>query len=132
MKKNGVYLEVYTIVHDFSDGFASINYERLFGKEKIRAIRIGIYPDFATATSIPVTLTRITRPWNKHHLEYGFGFVYRGELYEGHYYQDFPAMMLPLMYRYQKSDGLFIRAGINLWLAWSILPSPSFSLGYRF
>jgi hypothetical protein len=31
--KNGLYAEVYLIRHDFSDGFASLNYERVIGKK---------------------------------------------------------------------------------------------------
>lgn len=45
---------------------------------------------------------------------------------------DMPALMVPLMYRYQKNDGLYFRTGINVFLSWPILPSPSFSMGYRF
>ena len=43
---NGVYAELYLMSHDFSDGFVSINYERVFGKKKRAELRIGIYQAF--------------------------------------------------------------------------------------
>ena len=57
LKKNGVYVEVYLIRHDFSEGFASINYERNFGKKRRTNFRIGIYPDFESTVSIPLGLS---------------------------------------------------------------------------
>ena len=130
--RNGIYVEAYAIRHDFSDGFASLNYERYIGTKKVRALRAGIYPDFESTVSIPLTITRITWPDRNYHLEYGLGLVLRGEIFEGNFYRDVPALMFPLMYRYQKAEGLFFRAGINLWVSWPIFPSPSFSVGYRF
>jgi hypothetical protein len=43
-----------------------------------------------------------------------------------------PAVMVPLMYRFQKAHGFYFRGGINLFVSWPTLPSPSVSLGYRF
>jgi len=43
-----------------------------------------------------------------------------------------PAIMIPLMYRYQKPSGFFFRGGINLFVSWPTIPSPSVSLGYKF
>ena len=136
--RNGVYAEVYILRHDFSDGFVSINYERNIGGKRRTNIRVGVYPDFQSVVSFPMTISRITKPHIHHHFEYGIGAVYRIEHYVSSYnpsktwYHDMPALMIPLMYRYQKNKGWFFRGGINLFLSWPILPSPSFSAGYKF
>jgi len=132
IKRNSIYLEYYTIRHAFSSGLASINYERMIGKKRKTNVRIGIYPDFQSTISIPITITWITAPLKKHHFEYGLGAVYRIEHFEGKFYDDIPAVMFPLMYRYQKCKGLFFRGGVNLFYSWPALASPSFSLGYKF
>jgi len=133
IKRNGVYAELYLIRHDFSRGFFSINYERTIGiKRKMKNIRIGIYPDFESTVSFPITFTWISRPTKKGHFEYGVGAVIRIEKFEGNIYRDIPAIMIPLMYRRQNEEGLFWRAGFNVFVSWPTLPSPSFSLGYRF
>lgn len=139
LKKNGVYVEAYLIRHDFSEGFASINYERNFGKKRRTNFRIGIYPDFESTVSIPLTFSWITNPLGKHHFEYGIGAVFRIEHYVDPYgynskewFYDMPALMIPIMYRYQKHSGLFYRGGLNLFISWPTLPSPSFSIGYKF
>jgi len=132
IRRNGVYVELYLIRHDYSDGFISINYERFVGKKKKMALRIGIYPDFESIIAFPITVSWITGPLKKSHFEYGIGLVTRFESYENQINTDFPALMIPLMYRYQKSKGLFFRGGINLLISTPVLPSPSFSLGYKF
>jgi len=132
IRRNGVYAELYVIRHDFSDGFISLNYERFVGKKKKMALRAGIAPDFQSVIAFPFTVSWITGPLKKSHFEYGVGGVFRFESYEGQTYFDFPAVMIPLMYRYQKAKGFFFRGGINLYLSWPILPSPSFSFGYKF
>ena len=139
MGRNGVYMELYVIRHDLSKGFFSINYERLFGKKQRANFRMGIYPDFESTISFPVTFTWISRPDRVHHFEYGFGAILRIEHYVNEYeinpkewFFDVPALMLPLMYRYQKKAGLYFRAGVNVFLSWPTLPSPSLSLGYKF
>jgi|SRR6056297_895399 len=132
MGRNNVYAELYVLRHDFNEGFASLNYEHLFGQRKVRSLRAGIYPDFESVITIPITFTRITGPARKHHFEYGIGLVYRIERFEGNTYQDVPAAMFPVMYRYHDGKGLFLRGGINLFVSWPILPAPSFSLGYSF
>jgi hypothetical protein len=136
---NGVYVEFYGLRHDFSEGFVSVNYERVFGKKQKANFRVGIYPDFESTVSIPVTITWISRPAAVHHFEYGFGAVARFEHYVNEYevnpkewFFDVPALMLPLMYRYQKKDGFYFRAGINVFLSWPTIPSPSLSMGYKF
>ena len=138
ISRNGVYAEVYILRHDFSDGFVSINYERNIGRKRRTNLRVGVYPDFQSVVSFPITISRITKPRIHHHFEYGIGAVYRIEHYVSSYnpskawYHDMPALMIPLMYRYQKNKGWFFRGGINLFLSWPILPSPSFSAGYKF
>jgi len=137
---NGVYAELYLVRHDFSSGFVSINYERVIGKKRRANLRVGIYPDFESSISFPLTITWITKPTRNHHFEYGIGAVYRIEHYIDPYvliqyrewFYDIPAIMIPLMYRYQKNAGWFFRGGINLFVSWPTLPSPSLSAGYKF
>ena len=137
---NGVYAELYLVRHDFSSGFVSINYERVIGKKKRSNLRVGIYPDFESSLSFPLTITWITKPTRNYHFEYGIGAVFRIEHYIDPYvltplrewFYDMTAIMIPLMYRYQKQNGLFLRGGINLFLSWPTLPSPSLSIGYKF
>ena len=140
LRMNGIYSEVYLVRPDFSSGFVSVNYERVLGKKKRSNLRVGIYPDFESAISFPFTLTWITKPAGKHHFEYGFGAVFRIEHYvdpyvltpEREWFYDIPAVLVPLMYRFQKVNGWFFRGGINLFLGWPTLPSPSVSVGYKF
>ncbi len=136
--KNGVYAEVYVLRHDFSDGFISFNYERVVGKRRKINLRIGVLPDFQSSIAFPITISMISKPLQHHHFEFGIGAVYRVEYYVSSnnptksWYHDMPAVMIPLMYRYQKKKGWFFRGGINLFLSYPILPSPSFSAGYKF
>lgn len=136
--RNGIYAEVYILRHDFSDGFGSINYERIIGKQRRTNLRVGVNPDFQSAVTFPLTISKITKPRFHHHFEYGIGAVYRLEHYVSSenpsqdWYHDIPALMIPMMYRYQKNMGWFFRGGINLFLSWPILPSPSLSAGYKF
>lgn len=136
--RNGIYAEGYLIRHDFSEGFASINYERVLGKKYRTFLRIGIYPDFQSAVSFPLTISWITKPLNNHHFELGIGAIYRLEHFvdpfnpSREWFHDIPAIMIPVMYRYQQNTGFFLRAGINLFVSWPTLPSPSISAGYRF
>lgn len=132
LKKNGIYTEVYLIRHDFCHGFISLNYERRFGKKNNMMLRVGLYPDFKSAISIPLTYTFISPAKGKHHFEYGLGLVVRIESFEGNIYKDIPALMIPLLYRYENKNGLFLRAGFNVFYSWPILPSPSISVGYSF
>jgi hypothetical protein len=130
--RNGIYVEYYSIRHDFSSGFFSFNYEQFVGKKRKISIRAGIYPDFRTTISVPLTVSWITSPLKNHHFEYGIGAVYRIEHFENNFYHDIPAVIIPLMYRYQKNRGLFFRGGVNFFYSWPMLVSPSFSLGYKF
>jgi hypothetical protein len=95
-------------------------------------LRLGAYPDFRTTVCFPLTFTAITHAKSKHHFEYGIGFVFRLEFYEGNIYKDVTAAMMPLMYRYQSDKGLFLRAGVNVFYSWPSLVSPSFSVGWSF
>jgi len=130
--RNGIYAEYYFIRHDFSSGLVSLNYERIVGKKRKTSLRMGIYPDFRSTISVPITISWITSPLKNHHFEYGIGAVYRIEHFQNNFYHDIPAVMIPLMYRYQKDHGLFFRGGINFFYSWPMLVSPSASLGYKF
>jgi len=136
--KNGIYTEFYLIRSDFNSGFFSVNYERLIGKKNKTNLRIGIYPDFKTVISFPITLSWITAPSKNRHFEYGIGAIYRIEHYKNpyipsrEYFYDMPALWIPLMYRYQKNTGWFFRGGANLFVSWPTTLSPSASLGYKF
>jgi hypothetical protein len=130
--RNGIYSEVYLIRHDFSNGFVSLNYERRLGKKNNMMLRVGIYPDFKTTISFPLTYTFISPARGCHHFEYGLGLVVRIESYEGNIYKDIPALMIPLLYRYENGKGFFARAGFNVFYSWPILPAPSISIGYSF
>ena len=137
---NGAYAEFYVVRPDFSNGFISLNYERALGKRRRMNGRIGFWPDFESTLSFPLTLSWITGPHKRHHLEYGIGAIFRIEHYVDPYdpspmktwFYDLPALMVPFMYRYQTSSGWYFRGGINVFLSWPTLPSPSLSLGYRF
>ena len=131
VKRNGIFAETYLIRHDFSDGAVSLNYERIMGKKQNKAFRLGFYPDFESTVSFPVTLTWLTTPSKNHHFEFGMGMVYRVEKYEGKVYKDFPAAMIPVVYRYQNSN-FFLRGGMNVFVSWPTIPCPSFSAGFRF
>ena len=138
ISRNGIYAEVYILRHDFNDGFASINYERIIGGKRRVNLRVGLDPDFQSAIVFPITVSWTSNLLSQHHFEYGFGAIYRLEHYVStdnptkSWYHDMPALMLPFMYRYQKNNAWYFRGGINLFLSWPILPSPSFSAGYRF
>jgi hypothetical protein len=138
LKRNGFYAEIYTIRHDFNSGIASFNYERIVGVKRKVHLRAGLYPDFKSTLSIPLTVTWVTSPLKKHHFEFGLGLVYRIEYYpsienpDRDFFYDVPAAMFPFMYRYQSNKGFFFRGGINLFYSWPILPAPSFSIGHRF
>ncbi len=132
IKRSSLYAEAYIIRHDFSRGFVSINFERNIGKKQRSNFRLGIYPDFESAVSFPLTFTWLTKPLSNKHFEYGIGAVVRIERYNKHWNKDIPALLIPLMYRYQKDSGFFFRGGVNLFVSWPTLPSPSISFGYKF
>lgn len=136
-KKNGIYAEAYLFRHDFNSGFVSLNYERTFGNRTY--LRAGIYPDFQSIICFPITVTWLTNPKSHHHFEGGIGGVLRVEHYIDPYgmnskewFYDFPAIMVPLMYRYQGPKGFYFRIGANLFISYPTMPAPSLSLGYRF
>jgi len=130
--RNGIYAEYYTLTHAFSSGHVSLNYERAFGKNNKTCLRLGVYPDYKTTVSFPLTFSWILFPSKNHHLELGLGAVVRIEHYREKYYRDIPAAMFPIMYRYQRKKGLFFRGGANIFYSWPVLATPSFSVGYRF
>lgn len=131
-KRNHVFVESYLIRHDFSSGLVSLNYARSFGNKARTQLRIGIYPDFKTTVSFPITFSWLIKPQRQHQLEIGLGLVFRLELYESNIYKDIPAAIFPLMYRYQHKSGLFLRSGVNLIYSWPAIISPSLGIGYNF
>ena len=139
LKRNGIFAETYLIRHDFSEGMFSLNYERTLGRRQRANLRLGIYPDFESTISFPLTLSWITKPAGTHHLEYGLGLVFRVEHFVDPYggygdkewFYDLPALLIPVMYRFQKEGGFYLRAGLNVFLSWPTLPSPSISAGFR-
>ncbi len=132
LDRHQFYAEVYLLRHDFSSGLVSLNYAFAVGKKAKTSFRLGVYPDFRSTVSFPMTVTWRTNPLKAHQLEYGLGLVVRLESFESKMYRDIPAAMFPLMYRYQHPSGFFCRCGINLFYSWPVLPSPSLSLGYSF
>ena len=42
--RNGVYADLYLARADFSDGFVSLNYERVIGKRQRTQLRVGLSP----------------------------------------------------------------------------------------
>ncbi|MFZ5939967.1 MAG: hypothetical protein ACOYXB_05285 [Bacteroidota bacterium] len=140
--KNHLYPEFIAIGTDYNEFPVSINYERVFSKNRKWSLRVGFWPDFASNfISVPVTFVRISRPYANHHLETALGpaihFDYyylknddpygpRRMIYE--YYPD-----LYIGYRYQKPGGrLSIRAVLHVFPGWPTAVSPAISAGYRF
>jgi hypothetical protein len=132
IERNHVFVESYLITHDFSSGLVSVNYARSLGKKAGTQLRMGVYPDFETTVSFPLTFTWLIKPQKQHQLELGLGLVFRVEFYESNVYKDIPAAIFPVMYRYQHQSGLFFRGGVNVYYSWPSLVSPSISLGYSF
>ena len=131
IKPNAIFVEFYLVRPDFSNGFLSLNYERIVGGKKNKAFRLGIYPDEFTI-SFPITFCWISRPLKNNHFEIGLGGTYRIEKYNGNFIHDMPSVIVPLMYRHQKSEGWFFRGGINLFVSWPTIPSPTLGFGYKF
>lgn len=131
-RKHSLFSEVYLIRHDFSDGYISLNYEKKFGQNNNRLLRLGMYPDFETSISFPLVIGRILFPDSKHHLEIGFGGIVRFEWYERTIFTDIPALLVPLMYRFDNDKPLFFRAGINIIASFPTIISPSISIGWLF
>jgi len=139
IKRNSIYVEGYFIRHAFNSGFVSINYERSFFEKRNINVRLGIYPDYKTSVSFPLTVSWLSTPLSPHHFEFGIGGVFRIEHYVDpnglstrEWFYDIPAVMIPVMYRYQKGSGWFLRGGVNLFISWPSLLSPSISAGYKF
>jgi hypothetical protein len=130
--KNGIYAEYYGIRHDFGSGLFSLNYERVLGKRNITCVRFGVYPDFQSTVSFPMSITWLITPFQNHSIEVGCGLVYRYENFKGKSYHDIPAALFPFMYRFQHKSGFMIRGGVNVFYSWPVLASPSLSIGYRF
>jgi hypothetical protein len=133
IKRNGLYLEAYAVAPDFVEGYLSLNYERFINRKRNMLLRIGIYPSFSeTSFVFPLTINWITGSTKKHHFEYGIGPVMGFEHFQSNTYFIFGGFMLPLMYRFQKQKGFFLRTGMNIYVSYPSIISPSISLGYKF
>ena len=141
IRKNGVFIEVYPYPYDKKGmplGYVSVNYERVLGKKKRALLGLGIYPDFETDytyIAFPITISMITHPLKKHHLEYGLGIAPTFSYDENNTKKlnsDVPFSILTIGYRYQKNEGLIIRVGYTLIVGWETVLDPSISIGYKF
>ncbi|MDX9928787.1 MAG: hypothetical protein RBS37_02935 [Bacteroidales bacterium] len=130
--RSGVYAEAFLTPREFSNGIISLNYEHFFGRKYNYSLRAGILPDFRSSICFPITLSYITKPYGSHHLEIGAGLVSMIDFFEGMPYHDIAAGIFPLMYRYTGKGRFYFRGGLNIFYSWPVLPTPSFSLGYRF
>ena len=130
-----LYTEVYIInpsKHDF--GYPSINYERYFCCVPGLSIKIGASSDFNTHFALPFSLNYLTHQISVHHLEIGMGAVLSLNELNDKYYNTVNAfaIFLPIMYRYQKQNGILFRAGFNTYFGQSSFVAPSLSVGYNF
>ena len=134
IKRHGLFLEFYPLNSADSPGYVSINYEYIFFKKRMRSIRVGFYPDFNEEfIAFPITLSRITHPLKNHHFEYGLGVAPTLNKFNNKWWSEAPFIMFPLMYRYQKSKGIFLRGGFNMIIGYGgFLPHPLLTLGYKF
>ena len=132
--RNSTYIEGQLGGNDEVAGYVSVNYDRLVGKKKKTLLRVGIAPTFEyVGCFIPTTISWITHPKSKSHVELGVGISNRLELFEGR------LMYMPftqgfVMYRYEGDRGFLLRTGMNA-LAYIIFPvnaNLGISLGYRF
>jgi len=133
--RNAIYTEVYIInpsKHDF--GYPSINYERYFCCVPGLSIKIGGTSDFNTHFALPFSLNYLTHQISVHHLEIGMGAVLSLNEQNDKYYNTVNAfaIFLPIMYRYQKQNGILFRAGFNTYFGQSSFVAPSLSVGYNF
>ena len=130
-KSNGIYLEMQLGNYEFNTSFASINYEHYFGKYKTVSIRGGSYITQQAELLIPISMQYIANARKKHEFEVGFGAYYHLDFSDG-IKGEMPGLLLPLAYRYQESDKVYIRIGINFVAGEYVEMKPFFSLGHRF
>ncbi len=135
IKRNHIYIEAYSVKPDYSEFNFSINYEYSIGSKRKVSMRLGFYPSFEDKGYVfPLTINWLTAPQKKHHFEYGFGPVlgFERDTKNNRTYFVFGGALVPLMYRFQKQKGIFFRTGINVFVSYPTLISPSVSLGYKF
>ncbi len=142
IKRNVVFVEG-SVYHAYHYSFVSINYELSLLKRRNMLLRTGFIPDFSgdKVFHFPLTLAWLSTPVRKHHLELGVGLSFRLEHVGNIPDYDPPKknwnfypmeLMIPMMYRYQKSSGFMLRAGLNAFITWGSSLSPSLSMGYKF
>ncbi|MBS2212218.1 hypothetical protein KEM09_12440 [Carboxylicivirga mesophila] len=133
-KCNVVYVEGFIMNPSaYNFGYPSINYERYFDKLYRLSFRIGVSSDFKTTTNIPFSINWLTASQKHHHLEFGAGAIisFNDYTYENNNIVAY-GIFIPVMYRYQKADGIVVRAGINGVFGLDHFIAPSVSLGYNF
>ncbi|WP_430817270.1 hypothetical protein [Carboxylicivirga sp. RSCT41] len=133
-KSNAIYVEGFIMnPSNYNYGYPSLNYERYLDKLYRLSLRIGVSTDFKNTTNIPFSINWLTATLNDHHLEFGAGAILSINDYT---YEDNDlvayGIFLPMMYRYQRSGGLIVRAGINAVFGLDNFVAPSVSLGYNF
>ena len=142
IKRNVVFVEG-SVYHAYHYSFVSINYELSLLKRRNMLLRTGFIPGFSgnKVFHFPLTLAWLSTPVRKHHLELGVGLNFRLENIGNIPDYDPPTknwkfypleLMIPMMYRYQKSSGFMLRAGLNAFITWGSSLSPSLSMGYKF
>ncbi|MCF6240629.1 MAG: hypothetical protein L3J74_04705 [Bacteroidales bacterium] len=135
IKRNHIYIEAYLVAPDYISSYVSVNYEYTLGAKKKKSLRISFYPNFEDkGYTFPLTINWLTAPQKKHHFEYGFGPVlgFESDTKNNRTYFIFGGALIPLMYRFQKEKGIIFRTGINVFLSYPTIISPSISLGYKF
>jgi len=130
-QRNGIYLELQIKNYDFSPSFASLNYERYYGRFKTVSTRFGVYITDQPIVVLPVEVGYIGNTRGKHQYEIGFGGFMRAQ-FTDRFKFDLPAMLFPIAYRYQESDKFYVRMGINFVAGNTSYAKPFFSLGHRF
>ncbi len=130
-KSNGIYLEMQFGSYEFNTSFASINYERYFGRYKTVSLRGGSYITDKAELLLPLSMQYIANTQKKHQIELGFGTYYYLDFSDG-VEGDMPGLFFPFAYRYQESDKVYIRMGINFVTGEYVEIKPFFSLGHRF
>lgn len=139
IKRNGVYLHAVARGNISANGIVSINYERTMGRNCRTNISAGIFSNFSSIVSLPISITRVIKLHKANHFEYGFGAIFQagqrpfhmGQLMQ-EFFVDAPSFMFPILYRYQGNSGLFFRAGFDMFIFWPVTFTPAVSLGYKF
>ncbi len=133
-KSNVIYLEGFAMNPSrYNFGYPTISYERYFDKLYQLSFKIGVSSDFKTTTNVPISINWLTASQKYHHLELGAGAIlsFNDYTYEDNNIVAY-GIFIPVMYRYQKAEGLMVRAGVNGVFGLDHFVAPSVSVGYQF